>query len=529
MFRSGRWLPMVLTLGVLTLGACSDDDEGPVVPPTPEPPAAPVNVSVSAQEAALSVSWNASANATSYIVQRQLAAGGQAFSNLADNVSSTSYVDSSVEAGQGYNYRIIAVGEGGQSNPSDPAYGEIGLRLADIGGTITGVRQLSADTIYTIEGLLIVDDGGELRIPAGTLLLGSTDVQPTAVIVRKGGKIFSEGTADAPVVFTSAAPVGQRNRGDWGGIVLNGQSLCNFPAGECVGEGNSGEYGGTVVDDNSGRMVYTRIEFAGFEVSFGNELNALTMNGVGSGTELHHIQTHYGSDDGFEWFGGTVDLKYALATGISDDSFDYSTGWQGKGQFWIAQHDPNDADHGFEVDGNEDNFDATPLTNPTIYNVTLIGKGPNGEGGAAGESTRGMLLRRGTGGDIANAIIMGFGTSGFDVDNAETVARIGSGDFSVKSFIVFSNANNFDTDSDGIDEQAIFETAGWGNRVIDPDLANPFDRANPDFRPSAGSPATTGFTAVPAGDSFFTDVDFIGAVGPGADEWYKGWTTTDPS
>src|SRR5690606_34217989 len=97
-----------------------------------------------------------------------------------------------------------------------------------------------------------------------------------ALMVRQGGKLYSEGTAENPVVFTSANAPGSRQRGDWGGVVLNGRSICNFPAGECVGEGASGPYGGDVLDDDSGRIVYTRIEFAGYEVSFGNELNALT-------------------------------------------------------------------------------------------------------------------------------------------------------------------------------------------------------------------------------------------------------------
>lgn len=126
--------------------------------------------------------------------------------------------------------------------------------------------------------------------------------------------------------------------------------------------------------------MYTRIEFAGFEVSFGNEISALTLNGVGRGTEIHHVQTNVGLDDGIEFFGGTVDLKYALVANASDDSFDYSTGWQGRGQFWIAQQNPEDADNGFEVDGNEDDYNATPLTDPVIYNVTLVGKDPAARG-----------------------------------------------------------------------------------------------------------------------------------------------------
>ena len=496
MYRSHRWSGVLIPLVAVLAAACGEDNP---VDPGLTPPAAPVGLMVEASGTDLVVSWTAVTGADSYIVQRQEAASGAGFTTLASNVAGTSYTDDTVVEGVGYNYRVFAVNAGGQSNPSDPVFGEVGLRVATLSGTITSARTLSADTVYTIEGLLIVDAGGSLTVPAGTRVLGSTTVQPSALIVRAGGQLFSNGTADAPVVFTSDKPAGQRARGDWGGIVLNGRSLCNFPAGECVGEGNSGPYGGNVLDDDSGAIVYTRIEFAGFEVSFGNELNALTMNGVGSGTEIHHVQAHYGSDDGFEWFGGTVNAKYLLATGISDDSFDYSTGWQGKGQFWIAQQDPNDADNGFEVDGNEDNFDATPFTQPLLYNITLVGKGPGGAGGAAGESTRGMLLRRGTAGDIFNAIIVGFGTSGLDIDNAETVSRITSGDFSIQNSIVFSNAVNFDTDGDGIDEQAIFETAGWNNRSVDPGLTTPYDRTNPDFRPVAGSAATTGAAAAPGG------------------------------
>jgi hypothetical protein len=522
MFRSGRWLPLVLGLAVFGAVGCSDDDP---TDPIDEVPPAPTNVSVTESEGALVVSWNASANADSYIVQRRVVQAGSSFANLAQDVTGTSHADDSAEEGVTYDYRVIAVGVGGQSNPSDPATGMIGLRVADLQGLIEDERVLSADTVYTIRGLLIVDDGGVLRIPAGTLLKGSSAVQPTsAVIVRQGGRIFSEGTADDPVVFTSDKADGQRAKGDWGGVVINGRSQCNFPAGECVGEGNSGPYGGNVLDDDSGRIVYTRIEFAGFEVSLGNELNALTLNGVGSGTEIHHVQVHYGSDDGIELFGGTVDLKYVLATGIDDDSFDYSTGWAGRGQFWIAQQEPNGADNGFEVDGNENDSNATPYTNPLLYNVSLIGKGADGAGGTAGESTCGMLHRLGTAGRLHNVIVTGFGTCGVDIDNAETVARMNADLFWIQNSIVFSNASDFATDDDGIDEEAIVMQADWNNRSVDPGLTAPFNRTEPDFRPAAGSAATEG-AATPPNDDFFEAADFLGGVGPGATEWYRGWTT----
>ncbi|MFQ5536283.1 MAG: fibronectin type III domain-containing protein [Gemmatimonadota bacterium] len=519
MFRKGRRSSVALALAVV-MAACSNSDS-PTEPAAPEAPAKPVIVSVTEQNGALIITWNAVSGAEAYNVERQEVASGASFTGIASGVTGTSYTDENVETGKSYNYRVLAVNAGGASSPSDPVPGTVGRKAAVLSGTISGIRTLSADTVYTITGIVIVDEGAELHIPAGTLLHGSVSVQPSALIVRQGGKLFSEGTAEAPVVFTSENPEGSRRRGDWGGVVLNGRSLCNFPAGECVGEGASGPYGGDVLDDNSGRVTYTRIEYAGFEVSFGNELNALTLNGVGSGTEIHHVQVHYGSDDGVELFGGTVDLKYILATGNSDDSFDYSTGWQGRAQFLLVQQDPDDADNGFEVDGNEEDYDAEPFTDPRIYNVTLIGKGLNGEGGTAGESTRGMLQRRGTAGKIYNAVIMGFGSEGIDIDNAETVGR-----FELHNSYIFGNAKPFSTDEDGIDEEAIVRTADWQNVIgTDPLLTDPFNRDAPDFRPQSGSPLLAGF-ASPPNDGFFSPVTYIGAIGPDETPWYAGWTTT---
>lgn len=499
----------------VAIGAC--DDNG--TDPDPQPPAAPGGVTATLSGTDVTVSWSASSGATSYRVQRRQVGGG-AFADVAASVTGTSYTDTGVAAGSTYQYQVIAVNADGASPAS--ALAEIVVpaenRTAILNGTISGTRQLSADTTYTLQGIVTVEDGGILRIPAGTLLLGDAAVQPTALIVRTGGQIFAEGTETSPIVFTSSRPAGQRVAGDWGGVVINGLSQCNFPADECVGEGSSGQYGGTDLDDNSGVFKYVRIEYAGFEVSFGNELNALTLNGVGSGTELHHVQTHDGLDDGFEWFGGTVDATHLIATDISDDSFDYSTGWSGNGQFWIALQNPDDADTGFEVDGNEDDFDAQPLTAPNVWNVTLVGKGVGGQGGTAGESTIGMLLRRGTGGNVMCAIVTGFGTAGLDVDNPETVGRL-----MVGSSILFSNANDLSTDSDGF--QATVWNAGAGNQIADPGLADPFDRDGPDLRPSATGPAATGCPAPPANSGLET-VDYIGAVDPAATTpWYNAaWT-----
>jgi hypothetical protein len=513
--------PLVIALALL-VAACEDDNggTGPVVP------AAPTGVSVAVSGASLVVTWTAVTGATGYDVQRQEAVAGAAFADVATDQTGTSYTDDGAVAGTTYNYRVIAKNADGESNPSDPAVGMVPSNIEALSGTISTARTLNASKVYIIMGIVSVDDGASLTIPAGTELRGSTTVVPSAIMVRQGGQIFSNGTAADPVVFTSGNPVGQREAGDWGGVVVNGRSICNFLSAtvdECVSEGVSGLYGQDppVLDDNSGVITYTRIEFAGYEASFGNELNALTLNGVGSGTELHHIQTHIGLDDGFEWFGGTVDLKYALATGISDDSFDYSTGWQGRGQFWIAQQDPanSESDQGFEVDGNENDPDAQPYTDPTIYNVTLIGGGAG-----AANSDVGMLLRLGTAGDIYNAIVMGFQDSGVDIDDAETVGR-----FTVQNSIIGLNAVDVSGDGDGIDDPALLADVTWNNLIgSDPNLTAPYSLAAPDFRPAAGGNALTHPAATPPSDGFFTTpVAFIGGADPAeATPWYTGWTTT---
>ena len=503
--------------GVLAFTACNDDDNGT----GPTPLATPQNVAAVRSDDGVVVTWSTVSGAEGYRVERDEIGAAGGFTQIASGVTGTSYTDEDAATDVSLQYRVIAMRGSDESAASDPAEVlEVAPAEATLSGEIAGERVLNADTTYFIRGILTVAEGGVLRIPAGTLLLGDVEVTPSALIVRRGGQIFAEGTADAPIVFTSSAPVGERRRGDWGGVVLNGRSICNFPADDCVGEGSSGAYGGDQLDDNSGILRYVRIEYAGYEVSFGNELNALTLNGVGSGTEISHIQVHYGSDDGIEWFGGTVNVKYALATGISDDSFDYSTGWAGKGQFWIVQQDPADADFGWEIDNNENDYDATPRTAPTVFNVTLIG---GGEDGSATESPAGVLYRRGAAGDIANMIITGFKT-GLDIDNAETLARCQSGDLTMRGFLIYGNVNEDLAGDDALQQQCAAED-GFDLRYEDAQLADAFNREAPDFRPAAGSPATTGAVAVPAGDDFFTEVDFIGAVAPGGEEWYTGWTT----
>jgi hypothetical protein len=204
--------------------------------------------------------------------------------------------------------------------------------------------------------------------------------------VDKGGKLIAKGTKDAPIVFTSGEAT--RTAGDFGGVILNGNAKVNLPGGSGSPEGieNGPTYGGNDDAESSGELSYVRIEFAGFLLSKDNELNALTMNAIGSGTKLDHVQVHFGTDDGFEWFGGTVSGKYLLATGIEDDCFDWDFGWRGKVQFLACvQDDFVKGDNGIEADNNASTTGAEPFSNPTVSNITLVGKS------VAGAVGRGML------------------------------------------------------------------------------------------------------------------------------------------
>lgn len=509
------------TLGHLALAlvlaggtaACDGDD-------TDAPLTAPTGVAATYNGTNAIVTWTASPGAATYDVQRSNVTRGTQLTAIATGVPATTYTDT-VTPGNTYNYVVIARTAGEQSGASLPATLTVGLKQANLTSiAANGTRTLNKDTTYVISGTVTVDSGAVLTIPAGTLLVGDTIARPSSLVIRRGARIIADGTAAAPIVFTSQKPAGRRARGDWGGLVINGRSNCNFTL-PCSGEGSSGTYGGNVADDSSGVLRYVRIEYAGFEVSPNNELNGLTLNGVGSRTVISHVQVHFGNDDGIEWFGGTVNVKYAVVTGADDDQFDYSTGWQGKGQFWLAQQDTSRGDTGFEVDNNETNFTATPYTSPSIYNVTLVGRSGRG---AANRSAIGMQLRRGTKGKVFNAIVMGY-NSGIDVDDDQTLANCADGSLVVANSIFFNNAATDNTDDD-THEATCRGQAAWSITVAgsSPLSADAINLAAPSFVPVSAA-AVAGAAAVPAGDAFFTAVDYIGAVAPTGTPWYQGWTT----
>ena len=248
-----------------------------------------------------------------------------------------------------------------------------------VNGEITGDTTWTSNNQYLLQGAVFVRTGATLTIQAGTTIFGDQATTGTLVIDR-GGRLIAQGDASNPIVCTSSAAAGSRARGQWGGLILNGYAPLNIPGGEAEGEGNTGRYGGNDPSDSSGILRYVRVEFAGIEFSPDNELNGIAFQGTGGGTACDHLQVKFNQDDGFEWFGGTTSCKYLVSSANADDSFDWTDGYQGRGQFWIAQQRGDDADNGMEMDNLSSDRDATPRSNPTIYNVTLIGDPDTNEG-----------------------------------------------------------------------------------------------------------------------------------------------------
>jgi hypothetical protein len=391
-------------------------------------------------------------------------------------------------------------------------------------GRVTQDLTLTSDTYWVLRGAVFVGSPARLTIQAGTRIIGETATRGTLVIER-GGQILANGTATAPIVMTSDQPIGQRGRGDWGGLIINGNAPVNLPGGVGLGEGSTGVYGGNNPNDNSGILRYVRVEFAGIEFSPDNELNGIAFQGVGNGTIVEHVQVHFNKDDGMEFFGGTVDVKWAVLTGIGDDSIDWTFGWSGRMQFAIAQQRGDDTDNGIEADNNGNNNDLLPRSAPTLYNITLVGD-PGQDVGP--ESTDGMRLREGTAGIIRNAVVIGFKSEAVDVRNTSTEAQIGLGTLQVTHSIAFDNRALSGSSASQARNAAgapLWDAAAAANSTADPQLIAPYNLTAPDWRPAPGSPALTLAPAIPPADGFFEVALFRGALGPElANDWTRGWT-----
>ena len=238
-------------------------------------------------------------------------------------------------------------------------------------GEVTGAETWVSTNYYVLRGAVFVRAGGTLNIQAGTRVIGESGSVGT-LIVERGGRLNAIGTRSGPIVFTSDQPIGQRGRGDWGGIIINGRAPINFGGGEAAGEGDTGVYGGTDPNDNSGILQYVRVEFSGIEFSPDNELNGIAFQAVGRGTQLDYVQAHMSRDDAIELFGGTADVSTGDVQ-CGGRRLDWTFGWSGRAQFIAITQRGDDADNGIEADNNEFNNNVLPRSNPQIYNITACG------------------------------------------------------------------------------------------------------------------------------------------------------------
>ena len=384
-----------------------------------------------------------------------------------------------------------------------------------------------------LKGYTYFATGSTLTIPAGTTIK-SDITNKGAIIIERGAKIIAEGTASAPIIFTSGKAVGFRNPGDWGGIIILGKAITNRSTEPTIEGGVGRSYGGTDNADNSGTMKYVRIEFSGIAAQPGSEINGLTLGAVGSGTVLENIQVTYGNDDAFEFFGGNVNAKYLVAYGTADDDFDFDFGYTGKIQFGVAMRDPNfvdaaDAGNGIEADNDASGSAATPNTRPVLSNFTFVGPGTT----TLSFHNVGNRWRRAVQFVLNNSVMLNWAKGGFSMESDATISAYNSGTSEFKNNIVHAlidpykctpttGSTTVTTTAAQVKTKAESEGVTTATAASDVMLTS-LSLTSPNLLPASGSPALTGAafsTSLPT--SFFMATTYRGAFG--TTNWMSSWT-----
>jgi hypothetical protein len=428
------------------------------------------------------------------------------------------------------------------------------------------------------QGVRIPQDGEgpELTIAAGAKL---AFFNPEDYIrINRGSRIIADGTRAKPIIISGVKDLRDNqatlsDRGLWGGLVINGNGLTN----KCTDadrqatsnnphnchvttEGRPSTYGGTNNAESSGLLRYVQVRHAGFEVVDGDELNAVTFNGVGSGTTVEYVQTYTSLDDGFEMFGGAVDLKYIVALNVGDDSIDYSEGWKGNIQFALVIH-TSGANRCVEADntGSSQPDDLQPFTKGRISNMTCITSNVKSGTGSAPSSkgdSEGSVYREGTYFEEYNSIFTSNATGMasqecWEPESTQTIAGINSGISRASGNVIACTESLKVSSSAGLDLRAWWISNG--NAVVDSTANLPatvikgLSPTNPTAYITAPTMTDANGAAInvtvfdvtrlrdnfaanaapalgnPGSSSFFTAVDFIGAVKEGQD-WVSGWT-----
>jgi hypothetical protein len=408
-------------------------------------------------------------------------------------------------------------------------------------GSITASTTLDANKDYYLKGQVYVKNNATLTIPAGvTVYAEKNDAQDkkTVLVITQGAKINIAGTAEKPVVFTSAAA--SKAAGDWGAIIVLGSAPTNTGTGNVAGltVTNDTKYGGTNATDNSGSITYLRIEYAGGinppaeDEWIVDKASGLLLASVGSGTKVDHVMVEHSNDDAFQFVGGTVNATYLIAYNNGDDDFDFDLGYTGHLQFLISYRTTASSQalraNGFESYNDEVPTANAPLTRPVVSNMTIIGI--QGLQSPKTNLNQGVYMRKGTRLAIRNSIVAEYPEGAFMVcprtrpvilsnDNAEFRSNLVQSDTLARTF-----ARDRDYDVVADPELTIFETNAINKNTVltastDFKLKAMYNTGAPDLSLADGSPASSGtdFTGADFTSSFFSQVAYRGAVG--TDNW----------
>ena len=420
---------------------------------------------------------------------------------------------------------------------------ELNLITVTDRGEGTGSTTWTKDNNYILNGLVFVNPGQTLIIEAGTVIKGKSGQgeNAAALIVARGGTILAEGTATDPIIFTSESdqlfrdPMGNlcseggqssSVNGLWGGLIVLGNAGLNSAPGETAIDGvpttePRGLFGGSNDADNSGVLKYVSIRHGGTDIGAGNEINGLTLGGVGSSTVIEYIEVFANADDGIEFFGGTARVKYLAVSYCGDDGTDYDEGFRGKGQFWLVVQDET-GDSGGEHDGGTDPETAQPYATPTIFNATYLGDSP--------DQKRAVRIRDNAGGYYYNSIFSSY-LRGVHIelldDEQDSFKQLQDGN------LVFNNNvfHNIGGDVFSIEDQT---SNGTGVDAANAEAMNIFNENDNtvlgESELSFTQQVIPAENAVLEGgaaptDAFFEQVDYKGAVEPGTtNSWIMGWT-----
>jgi len=414
----------------------------------------------------------------------------------------------------------------------------------------------TSDYLWVLDGLIFVNEGQTLRLGPGTVVKGKTGdgKNASALVVARGGQLFAEGTADKPIIFTTVKDdlsttddLPSNFRGGWGGLIVMGRAPLNTTPSVLNVEGITlneirNQYGGDDPTDNSGVLRYVSVRYGGTILEEGNEINGITFAGVGSGTTVEYVEVFNNQDDGFEFFGGTVNTRYLISAFTTDDSFDIDQGYRGTGQFWLAVQNSVYADHAGEHDGGESSYggeDSTPYATPQIYNATYIGSGLDGSGSTA------LNLRDNFAGSYLNSIFAGFPEQVVSIedvpgdDDGDSRARFEEETLQLKGNLFHDIAGTFMAGAGSSTSGLVDNDDSFGgeiatyldshNRITDASPLTAVERDSygmlTELNPRAAAPAASADVSVSydGAPDVVESVDFVGAFSP-EENWAVSWS-----